>query len=265
MAPRRTRKKPETPHVAAQGRGAKALQTPNRAGRYLSIGVGVCGAIVLLGLAIPRGLVQFETLPTVVAVRTMERDVRTPSLRARVESVAAARLAAAAWMHQPAPMSELVRAALLLARSNAANGGSPAGRAALLRTARWAAETSLALRPLNIHAWHRYAQVLRASAGRPDAASAAAVLRGVQVQPHGVQLMPARLSQIIDHWSFFTPDQQQRLQGQFAHSVRVAPWPTARLARVPRKRALIRARLADNPAMLAHFEHLIAQEPTRGR
>lgn len=239
-----------------QKRSARSAAT-----RYLSIGAGLGAAAVLLALAVPRGLVQVEILPTARAIPTMEREVALPGGQARIRSVAAAREAAARWVVQPATMKELALANLVLVRV-----ASPDARPARLEASYAAAETSLTLRPLDAYSWYHYAQARRGLSAEPDAGSAAAVVRGFEVQRHNIRTSAAWLPLIMDHWRFFTREHQTALRRLFDEALTFHGPEMARLARNLQKRAFIYALFVKDTRQLARFAAFVAQdEAGRGK
>ena len=83
----------------------------------------------------------------------------------------------------------------------------------------------------------------------------------VQVQPNAMTLVPIRLWTIIDHWGSFDATQRQDIRPQFAAAWRRDSRSVMRLAENPRRRAIIRAGLATEPALLGAFESALAKSP----
>lgn len=216
--------------------------------------VGLLVGAALLYTGFPRGVAALKALDGVRIANAMSEGKQQQAEDLR--RLAVSRAQALVWAADPVYARELSRTYNALAN----NPGSE-NRALALKAAREASLAELAMRPLNAVAWWRLALMSALIEDGPKAGIKIYLWHSVQVQPNAMTLVPIRLWTIIDHWGSFDAGQRRDIRPQFAAAWRRDSKSVLRLAENPRRRAIIRAGLATEPALLGAFESALAKNP----
>lgn len=241
---------------------ANTIPTDQQAARRMIKGsdrISVFLVDLLVGAALlytgfPRGVAALKALDGVRIANAMSKGTQQEPEDLR--RLAVSRAQALVWGADPVYARELSRTYNALADIPGSEN-----RTLALKAAREASLAELTMRPLNAVAWWRLALMSASIEEGPKARVPTYLWHSVQVQPNAMALVPIRLWTIIDHWGSFDATQRRDIRPQFAAAWRRDSRSVMRLAENPRRRAIIRAGLATEPALLGAFEGALAKSP----
>lgn len=205
----------------------------------------------LLVLSVPRTIGALSALPGDRILRQIQRGETVDA--AALGTLISSRERASAWRRRGGDHADMALGNLVLATLNAERDGPDPEP---IRLAVRSLKASLALTPVNPHAWSRlaYAQILRDG---PSADVAASIRMSVYLGPHETDLVFSRLRLSFVAWSHLTEEDRELVARQIRFAWKISDEELALLAMATGRYKEIRLALLETPEILADFENVL--------
>lgn len=225
---------------------------------YLTAVIGLIVSVAIFYFAMPRSGAAFAALNGAwVVERLIAREKPSDD---DIRKLALSRDNALRWSNDPEYARHLALAYQVMAKR-----ASVDQRKSLTQASFEATRRELAMRPMNGVAWWRLGKSGYNLTGGPTPKTAAYHWRSVQMAPNIMVMMPTRLNSIVLNWFYFGLEAREGVRYQFGATWRWNRPSVLKIAENRLHRAIIRAVMAADPALLEEYEARLAKEAARAK